>query len=102
MSKSQRRFTSEREIMAEIYATERKMNAKLKQAEEKDATATTYIRSGDSGLGAQGQMLRDEADRLRRSVERRDKKKLKRLKDALSAFKTELLPGMGDDTAVVL
>ena len=78
------------------------MNAKLKDAEEKDQKATTYIRSGDPSLVNPGQMLREEATRLRKSVESRDKNKLKKLKNALSAFKTELLPGMGTDTAVVL
>lgn len=102
MKKQQRRFTTEREIMAEIYSTERKMNAKLKDAEEKDDKATQYIRSGDPGLVSSGQMIRDEAARIRKSVESRDRNKLKKLKDALSAFKTELLPGMGSDTAVVL
>ncbi len=100
--KSQRRFTSEREILAEIYSCQRKLNAQLKEAEEKEAQGHKYVRTGEPGLVSQGQMDLKDAERLRKLIKRTEDNKLKKLKNALSAFQTEMLPGMGGDKAVVL
>lgn len=100
--KPQRRYTSEREIYAEIYGTQRKMNAKIKEAEELEDEGHRLVRTGHPERVPDGQHKLDKAARIRRSVKKVENGKLVKLKNALSAFKTDLLPGMGSDTAVVL
>lgn len=88
--------------MAEIYAIQRKINAMIADAEIKDKRGIELMRKGNPELKEAGEALRREAESIRNSKINRKEGQLERLKQALSAFKTEVLPGFGDDKGVVL
>lgn len=101
MKKKQHRFKSEREIHAAINDLLRRVAALTKEAEELDKTGHEYMRLGPDMADA-GRGLLDKACTIRESSIPRIENTLTKLKHALAAYHTELLPGMGKDKAVVL
>lgn len=100
--KTQKRFTSERAILAEIYSCQRNINALTTKAEQLESKGRGNLRSGNTTLEDIGRGQVQAAERIRQhSIPRIDSKLLK-LKDALASFKTPLLFGMPGDDGVVI
>lgn len=100
--KKQRHFTTEREILSAIFKAERDMAAKLADAETKDKLGHDLIRTGAAASVEAGRFELEVADRLRNSARRLKEVRLYKLKQALSAFQTLVLPGIIEDGSVVL
>lgn len=85
--RKQRRFTSEEQILKAIDSYTTRIHKALLAAEEFDKERSSW---GE-----------EQAIKLRRSVIILETKK-KLMGEALSRFRTQLLPGLGQDTSVVL
>lgn len=105
MSKrKQRRYTSERAILADIYAAQRKKNALLKESEEHEALAKALIvKSATVTLGEDDveelKWQKGLAAKARRAADRQDGIVTK-LRLTQDAFCTGTMPFLSDDSVV--
>lgn len=88
--------------MKEIDRCQKIRRESLLLAEHYDKRADAISKSGNQSQVNEILKNREEADRLRRKANRITDLRLAKLKNALSAFRTNVLPGMGRDKAVVL
>jgi hypothetical protein len=102
MKKKQKRFKSDFEIKVAINEELRRIAALTKEAEDVEKQGREYMRLGNPDTVDAGRGLLDRARMIRESSIPRIENTLIKLKNALAAYSTELLPGMGKDKAVVL
>jgi hypothetical protein len=109
--KPQRRFTKEFEITGEILRLKRSALEKLKRAEGIDGKVVELVKKMNIEDTTPGMVQyikekierrRDEAVKLRRSVEIIHDVKIPRLVRTMAALKTMTLPGMVEDNGTVL
>lgn len=91
--RKQKSYNTEQSIIKEIEALKAKQAALMKDAETKESDAKRFIRSGIKEDVEQGEWLLKQSSKARKAVSLCDSKLLK-FKDALAAFRTELLPGV--------
>lgn len=91
-----RRFTSEAEIIAAIDARMARTKALCEEADKLDEECKALIRQGRAACI---EPLRDRERQLRKQAQGGDAGLIV-LKEALAEFRTELLPGCGDDRSV--
>ena len=97
--KKQKRFKSEREILAAIYKCHREANAAIVEAESLETIAKHYFTMPD--MVEDARLKKQEAETLRKRANRLVDVKAKKLGDALAAFQTVTLPFMTDDSVTV-
>lgn len=111
MKQSQRRFTKDFEITAEILRYKRTAKTKLEKAEKIDSKVIDLIKKMNVEGTTPGMIQyikekierrRDEAIKLRRSVEIIHDVKIPRLVRTMAALKTLTLPGLMEDNGVTL
>jgi len=95
----QKRFTSERAILAEIHRCHREAKAAIVEAESLETLAKTYFTMPD--MVETARFKKAEAQKLRGSAERLIGVKAKKLGDALSEFKTVTMPFLTDNSVVL-
>jgi hypothetical protein len=89
------RFQTEDEILFAIDDTKSRVHRLRKEAEKFDKLAEAAFARGHSGLA-----WREDADRKRAKADRVERGYLQRLKRTLAAFRTQLLPGFGEDRSI--
>lgn len=93
--RKEKRFKSEREILAAIHQCHRDAQAAIVRAESLETIAKEYARMG---MADDATFKREEAAKLRRSADRLIDSKAKKLGDCLSEYKTTALPFLADTT----
>jgi hypothetical protein len=103
MKRKQKSYNTEQSLIMEIDALKAKQTALLAQAEQKEADGKRFIRTGNVPDVATGEWLMKQAGIARRGIDRAEGR-LTKFKEALAAFRTEMLPlGQGKfDKQVVL
>jgi len=110
VSRQQRRFTKEFEVLAEILKFRRKAKLKLERAELIEAQMQGMVESMNSPMATPGDVAhlkeqhgyeRRKAVKLRRSIEIINDDTIPRLTRTLSALQTLTLPGMKDEGVVL-
>jgi len=91
--KKQTTYNNENEIIAAIEEAQAKSENFLKQSVEIEAKALEMIRFGNQEEVEKGKEMLKEAGEKDRAAQRVTLE-LKKLKDALSAFRTMLIPGV--------
>lgn len=92
--KPKRRYYTAHEIRKDIARYEEKMAKLTTDAEFEDMLADKFYAKGPEAAEEAG-FHREHAKKLRRAISRIMEKKLPYLKDKLSEFMTDLLPGTG-------
>lgn len=100
--KRQKKYTSEKMVLKDIDASIRKRNRLLKQAEEIDAYVELIAMVDNPENVQEIREKKEEAKEKRAKATRINETRLQKLKQTLSAFKSEQLPGMFPDNQVVL
>lgn len=98
----QKRYTKEEDILKDIEAYKAKADEKLQHAETLKKQGSELMRSGSYDHRQNGAFMLEQAAMLERAVDRIYDVKLPKLKNCLSAFRTEPFAFSADDKGVVL
>jgi hypothetical protein len=97
-----KRYTSEEQIIKDIDRAKKRVTRLINRSVKTDSKATELFMSGVAGDDEKAKILRDQAQQDRDKAERINKTRLMRPQNTLASFRTEILPGMVTDNAVVL